>query len=153
VIIEDEQRGANLGSEIVVKSKILSHFIKGKISLIPMETILVIPGELEYLEGLVKLVRRRKNAEGQRNQIVVVHSTLVIRKVSVNKIHHNKTLHLAVEINQAMIKGLVDTRASMLIMVANMVRELGIMHLVASHETSKMASSIVTQALGRIVEL
>jgi len=63
-IIEDEQRGANLGSEIVVKSKILSHFIKGNISLIPMETILVIPGELEYLEGLVKLVRRRKNAEG-----------------------------------------------------------------------------------------
>ncbi len=63
-IIEDEQRGANLGFEIVVKSKILFHFIKGKISLIPMETILVIPGELEYLEGLVKLVRRRKNAEG-----------------------------------------------------------------------------------------
>jgi len=73
--------------------------------------------------------------------------------VSVNKIHHNKTLHLDVEINQAMIEGLVNTRASMLIMVANVVRELGIMHLVASHETYKMASSIVTQALGRIVEL
>jgi hypothetical protein len=37
----------------------LSHFIKGKISLIPMETILIILKELEYLQSLVKLVRRR----------------------------------------------------------------------------------------------
>jgi hypothetical protein len=49
VITKDEQRGANLGSKAIVKSKILSHFIKGKISLTPMETILIIPGELEYL--------------------------------------------------------------------------------------------------------
>jgi hypothetical protein len=42
-----------MGSEAVVKSKILSHFIKGKISLTPMETIFTILGELEYLEGLV----------------------------------------------------------------------------------------------------
>jgi predicted aspartyl protease len=40
-------------------------------------------------------------------------------------------LHLAVEINQAMIEGLVDTRASMSVMAANVVRKLGIMHLVA----------------------
>jgi len=62
VIVEDEQRGANLGFETTLRSKILSHFIKGKIFLFPMETILVIPGELEYLEGLVKLARRRKDA-------------------------------------------------------------------------------------------
>jgi hypothetical protein len=30
VIAKDEQRGANLGFEAIVKSKILSHFIKGK---------------------------------------------------------------------------------------------------------------------------
>ncbi len=48
MIAEDEQRGANLGFEVAVKSKILFHFIKGKISLTPMETILVILGELEY---------------------------------------------------------------------------------------------------------
>ncbi len=52
--VKEEQKGANMGVEIVVKSKILSHFIKGKISLTPMETILIIPKELEYLEGLVK---------------------------------------------------------------------------------------------------
>jgi hypothetical protein len=31
VITEDEQKGANMGSETIVKLKILSHFIKGKI--------------------------------------------------------------------------------------------------------------------------
>jgi hypothetical protein len=42
-----------------------------------METILIIPGELEYLEGVVKLTRKRKDAKGQRNQ-VVIHSTPAI---------------------------------------------------------------------------
>jgi hypothetical protein len=51
-----------------------------------------------------------------------------------------------------MIEGLVDIGASMLIMLASVVRELGIMHLVASHETFKTTSSIVIQALGRIIE-
>jgi hypothetical protein len=35
----------------------------GKISLTPMEMILTIPRELEYLEGLIKLARRCKNEE------------------------------------------------------------------------------------------
>jgi hypothetical protein len=39
-----------MGSKAVVKSKIIFHFIKGKISLTPMETILTIPREQEYLE-------------------------------------------------------------------------------------------------------
>ncbi len=74
----------------------------------------------------------------------MIHSTLAIRRVNVNKTHRNKTLHRAVKINQAMIEGLVDTRASMLVMAANVVRELGIMHLVASHETYKIAFGIMT---------
>jgi hypothetical protein len=49
--------------EAVVKFKILFHFIKGKIALTPMETIIIIPVEMEYLEGLVKLARRRKDVE------------------------------------------------------------------------------------------
>jgi hypothetical protein len=43
MIAENEQRGVNMGFEVAMKSKILSHFIKGKISLTPMETILIIP--------------------------------------------------------------------------------------------------------------
>jgi hypothetical protein len=56
-----------MGAKSTIKSKILSHFIKGKFSLTPTKTILIILEELEYLEGLVKLVRRKKNVEGQRN--------------------------------------------------------------------------------------
>jgi hypothetical protein len=47
-----------LEKDVAVRSKTLTYFIKGKISLTPMETILTIPGELEYLEGLIKLARR-----------------------------------------------------------------------------------------------
>jgi predicted aspartyl protease len=52
-----------------------------------------------------------------------------------------------------MIEGLVDTVASMLVMTASVVRKLGIMHLVADHETYKTTSNIMTHALGRIIEL
>jgi hypothetical protein len=52
-----------VNGETSVRSKILSHFIKGKISFTPMETVLMIPGELEQLESLVKLARRKKDAE------------------------------------------------------------------------------------------
>jgi hypothetical protein len=41
----------------------------------------------------------------------------------------------------------------MLVMVATVVRELGIMHLVLGHETYKTTSGMVTQTLGRITDL
>jgi len=46
-----------------MKSKILSHFNKGKIFLSPTETIIMIPGELEHLESLVKLARKKKDIQ------------------------------------------------------------------------------------------
>jgi hypothetical protein len=55
------------------KSKILTHFLKGKISFTPFETILIIPGELEYLEGLVKLAKRWKDEKTQQ----VIHVSVV----------------------------------------------------------------------------
>ncbi len=55
--------GTTVSWETTVKLKIFSHFIKGKISLSPMETVLMIPGELEHLESLVKLTCRKKDAE------------------------------------------------------------------------------------------
>jgi hypothetical protein len=64
VITEEEHKGVNMESKTIVKFKTFYHFIKGKISLTPMETILIILGELEYLEGLVKLARRKKYAQG-----------------------------------------------------------------------------------------
>ncbi len=47
--------GTRINLEISVRSKILSHFIQRKISLSPMKTILMIQGELEHLENLVRL--------------------------------------------------------------------------------------------------
>jgi hypothetical protein len=44
-----------------MRSKILMHFMKGRISFSPMEMIIIVPGELEYLEVLVKLGRRKNN--------------------------------------------------------------------------------------------
>ncbi len=139
--------------ETTIKSKILSHFIKGKISLSPMETVLMIPGELEHLESLVKLARRKKDAKTMADQASVVSLVSAIRRIYVNKTNRSKTLHLPVEINRYEIEGLVDTGASMSVMVATVVREMGMMHLVVGSKTYKIASGIVTQAFGRIDEV
>ncbi len=60
---ETEKEGMRRNRETTVKSNIISHFVKGKIALSPMEAILMIPGELEHLENLVKLARRKKDAK------------------------------------------------------------------------------------------
>lgn len=80
-------------------------------------------------------------------------STPTIRRVCINKSNHNKTFRLMVEINEALLKGLVDTGALMSIMVANVVREFNIVHLVSGHETYKIASGTIIQALGRITNI
>jgi hypothetical protein len=64
-----------------------------------METILIIRRELEYLEDLMKLARKRKDGEIAQSQVVVIMDTFTIRQVCINKTHHSKILHLVVEIN------------------------------------------------------
>jgi len=151
--LEAQGEGARVGRETIVKSKILSHFIKGKISLSPMETVLMIPGELEHLESLVKLVRRKKDAEIVNDQVSVVSLVPAIRRIYVNKTNMSKTLHLPVGINRCVVEGLVDTGASIFVMAATIVRELGMMHLIVGSKTYKTALGVVTQALGRIDEV
>jgi predicted aspartyl protease len=145
-----EAVGEGAGRDTSVRSKILSHFIKGKISLSPMETIMMIPSDLE---SLVKLARRKKDSEATKNQASVVSAVPSLRKICINKTHRSKTLHLLVEINNYVVEGLVDIGASMSVMAAAVVRELGMMHLVTGTETYKTASGIITQALGRIEEI
>jgi predicted aspartyl protease len=118
-----------------------------------METVLMIPGELEHLESLVKLARRKKDAESVNEQVSVASHVPTIRRLCVNKTSRSKTLHLSVEINRYIIEGLVDTGASMSVMAAAVVREMGMMHLIVGSETYKTASGVVTQALGRIDEV
>ncbi|CAK9226828.1 unnamed protein product [Sphagnum troendelagicum] len=153
LVPEAEREGAGLGKETTVKSKILSHFIKGKVSLSPMETVLMIHGELEHLENLVKLARKKRDSETPENQVSVVSASPSIRKICVSKSHRSKTLHLPVEIGDCIIEGLLDTRASMSVLAAAVVRELGMMHLVTGNESYKTASGVVTRALGRVDEV
>ncbi len=78
-------------------------------------------GELEYLERLVKLARRKKYEKTSKNKVATVNNTLVVRRIYVNKTYQKKTMHLPVEINNGVIEGLVDIGASMLVMVASIV--------------------------------
>jgi DNA damage-inducible protein 1 len=118
-----------------------------------METVMMILGELKQLENLVKVARRKKDAEAEGVQVSMVSTVPVVRRICVNRTHRSKTLHLSVEINSCLIEGLVDTGASMSVMAAAVVRELGLMHMVSGSETYKTASGAVTQALGRIGEV
>ncbi len=149
--VAEDSTGMN--REGSIRSKILSHFIKGKISLTPMETVMMIPGELEQLENLVKVARRKKDSEIESTQVSMVSAAPTLRRICVNKTHRSKTMHLSVEMNGYLIEGLVDTGASMSVMAAVVVREMGMIHLVSGSETYKIASGIVTQAMGRIDEV
>jgi hypothetical protein len=104
----------------------------------------MILGELKHFESLVKLVKRKKDLATTENQVSMVFATPMLSKIYFNKTHQNKTLHLLVDINNYVVEGLVDTRASMSIMAIDIVREFGIMHLVTESKTYKTTSRVVT---------
>jgi hypothetical protein len=110
-----------------------------------METILSILSELEYFENLVKLIRKKCDENTITTNVIGVEGMLTIRKICINKSHHNKTLHLLVRINNNLIEGLVDTWASMFVMAIGVVRE--IMNLVIDFESYKTTSGVITQTL------
>ncbi len=56
----------------------------------------------------------------------MVWTSLIFKKICINKTHWSKTFHLLVEINNYVVEGLVDTGASTSIMVVAMVKKLGI---------------------------
>jgi len=118
-----------------------------------METVMMIPGELKHLENLMKVARKKKDVEAASNQISMISAALTLSRLCINKTHRSKTLHPLVEVNNYLVEGLVDTGASMSVMVVAVVQELGLMHLVSGSETYKMASGTITQALGRIDEV
>jgi hypothetical protein len=152
-ILEAEKEGVGMSRDTSVRSKILSHFIEGKIPISPMETILMIPRELEHLESLVKLARRKRDSETTENQVSVVFALPSLRKICVNKMHRSKTLHLPIEISNCVMEGLVETGASMSVLAAVVVRELGMMHLMTGNESYKTASGVIIRALGQVDEI
>jgi hypothetical protein len=64
-----------------------------------METVMMIPGELEHLENLVKVVRKKKDAEAANTQVSMVSVVPTLRRLCISKTHKSKTLHLTVEVN------------------------------------------------------
>jgi hypothetical protein len=150
---EKNKETSNVSVEVIVRSTILSHFIKGKNLLTPMEIILIISSEFEYLECLIKLAWKWKDVEAKKIQMVVVQKTHVISQINVNRTHHNETLHFVMRSTSPRIEGLVDIKASMYVMAIIVVRELGIIHLVVGREIYNTTFGIVTQALGRINQI
>jgi hypothetical protein len=69
----------------------------------------------------------------------MVYVVPTLRKICINKTHRSKTLHLLVEINNYVVQRLMDTSASMFVMVAVVIRELGIMLLFTGLKTYKIA--------------
>ncbi len=55
------------------------------------------------------------------NQVSMVSVALMFRRLCINKMHRSKTLHLAMEVNNYLVEGLVDIRASMSVMAAAVV--------------------------------
>jgi hypothetical protein len=83
--LKTTREGVGINRETLVRSKILSHFIKEKISLSPMETILMIPGKLEHLENLVKLARYKKNSKTTDNQVFMILTSPTISRIFINR--------------------------------------------------------------------
>jgi hypothetical protein len=128
--------------------------LKGKISFIPLETILNIIGEFEYLKVLMKLAKRCKDEKIQQvTHIVVILIIPTIKWVSVNKNHRGKTLHLTSEVCNGLIEGFVDIGASMSIMAIIIIQELGFMHSILGDESYKITFCTITKALGRIMNI
>jgi len=119
--LEAAKEGTRMNRENSVRSKILSHFIEGKISMTPMEIMLMVLGELEHLENLVKVAKKKKDAKVANNQVSMVSTTPTLRQICINKTHRSKTLHLSVEVNGYLVEGLVDIGASMSVMAAAVV--------------------------------
>ncbi|CAK9876982.1 unnamed protein product [Sphagnum jensenii] len=78
--------------------------------------------------------------EAANTQVTMVSAIPTLRRLCISKTHRSETLHLSMEVNQSLIEGLVDIGASMSVMAAAVVRELGLMHLVTGSEAYKMAS-------------
>jgi len=60
---------------------------------------MMIPGELEHLENLVKVDQRKKDTEAANTQVSMVSAVPALRRLCINKTHRSKTLHLSVEVN------------------------------------------------------
>jgi len=79
-----------------------------------METILSIYDELEYLESLVKLTKKKRDENVKITNSMKPKKTLAIRHICINKNRCSKTLHLLIQVGNNLMEGLVEIGACML---------------------------------------
>ncbi len=64
----------------------------------------MILGEMEHLESMVRLARRKKDSKVIEIQVSMVFAVPILRNICINKTHRSKTLHLLVEINNYVVE-------------------------------------------------
>lgn len=89
------------------------------------------------MESFVKLAKKKHDENWKSVNLTKAKGLVVVRRINVNKNHHSKTFHLLVEIYNHLVEGLVDTWASMSVMSASVVCELGIIHLISGSNPTK----------------
>jgi len=87
-----------------------------------METILAIPRRIRIAK---KLCQFGKEEVGWRTKISQCYQgwkgSHAFHKINIHRNHHNKMLYPLVEINNHLVKGLVDIGASMFVMFAEII--------------------------------
>ncbi len=91
--------------------------------------------------NLENLVKKHWDVDSRSTQVVFTNENLAVKRINIQKIHHNKTLHLFIDINNH-TWNVVDIGTSMLITLASVVRELELMYLVTRHESCQTTSSV-----------
>jgi hypothetical protein len=136
-----------------MRSKKLSHFIKGKISLILIETMFSILRKLEHLNFLVKLAKQKRDAKHKIVKLVKIIGGTNLPKLCIHKANNGKMMHLSMEVHNHVVEGLVDIEASMLVITTYVVNESGLMHQVTINEKYKITFGIFIQIMGRLENL
>lgn len=137
------------------KSKIRAHFMKGRVTLSPLECIMKLPGEMEYLEDLIKAVKKNRNSS--KGQSVDPSDTPPVNTMKggggaklLLSVGSGKAVHLTVEIAGQEVSGQVDSGATTSVLAADTVRELGMLQEVTGTELYRTASGAIEKALGRL---
>lgn len=92
--------------------------------------------------NLENLVKKHWDVDSRSTQVVFTNENLAVKRINIQKIHRNKTLHPFIDINNH-TWNVVDIGTSLLITLASVVEELELMYLATRHESYQTTSSVV----------
>lgn len=114
-----------------------------------------LPGEMEYLEDLIKAVKRNRSiTKVPAADVPEVPPVNSMRRGGNAKLllnmENGKAVHLTVEIAGQEVSGQVDSGATTSVLAADTVCELGMLKEVTGTELYRTASGAIEKALGRL---